>query len=788
MLDFKKWKDYLLNFINSNNVVIFNELKKEQREKASIISNNENLTEKEKMRIEEIDTNFEEKSRIIRETENERQWKTAISIIESTAESCLVRYKNEFDKIPFNGRMANKNFRIYNLFLSFLYDKGSQEWFVPVEWIKRILNLKKIDRNIVSEMNRSFPYIIENGEKKFLFEIHWKKDKKNGKTRGEFIHLKYNKSFDIYFRDINNNFVFYNIEEINNCKNLEEIRFFLYLRKKSWSEKIGGNTVWMTLKKFAEITGINPETKKEKIEKKFEDCVSSLDSRYSVKVSLNRTEKESFAKEYEEKYHITFSTNIENVPSGKIEEDNRKLENEENLMLLKMIFNKDFAQQNEEKIEKLKTEKEERTLYNKSLLKHSRKKKKNNKKVKKETKNIENINKDEIITLTKVTEEELKKPYIVNGKRTKINFTDLEKRNIVDIREFEDGKELAIFRGNALPKGCDRTKFAIPVDIKFELNYILDRLKGFEEEKLDITLNKREINDVMVDFSELDRMSINDAIVYIDKYFKNVEVQHDTDEEKARRRGLSLFYNYFEGTINSEDFLNEIKYSIERNWERLSEGYKEYYCYKAGEKYVPSSEMTQEEENYSSLEEIKDEIQEYSKEEGRTEKEVLCETEQTEKEKETEILLENSQNISENEELIESEQFKKEKAILLKEEDRILKQDEEIQWLHKDIAFSTLKKEEFDYQKDIEPLNMSFNELKTEFENTVSKEGELTKANWKEKFSEYLSKYKTLSDSFNFQIAKMKRIIDNFGTKKCFLDEFDGVSDIKEVDDFPFDF
>ena len=786
MLDFKKWKDYLLNFINSNNVVIFNELKKEQREKASIISNNENLTEKEKMRIEEIDTNFEEKSKIIRETENEKQWRTAISIIESTAEGCLVRYKNEFDKITFNNRMANKNFRIYNLFLSFLYDKGAQEWFVPVEWIKRILNLKKIDRNIVSEMNRSFPYIIENGEKKFLFEIHWKKDKKNGKTRGEFIHLKYNKSFDIYFRDINNNFVFYNIEEINNCKNLEEIKFFLYLRKKSWSEKIGGNTVWMTLKKFTEITGINPETKKEKIEKKFEDCVSSLDSRYSVKVSLNRTEKEAFAKEYEEKYHITFSTNIENVPSGKIEEDNRKLENEENLMLLKMIFNKDFSQQNEEKIEKLKTEKEERTLYNKSLLKNSKKKKK--KKVKKETKNIENINKDETITLTKVTEEELKKPYIVNGKRTKINFTDLEKRNIVDIREFEDGKELAIFRGNALPKGCDRTKFAIPVDIKFELNYILDRLKGFEEEKLDVTLNKREINDVMVDFSELDRMSINDAIVYIDKYFKNVEVEHDTEEEKARRRGLSLFYNYFEGTINSEDFLNEIKYSIERNWERLSEGYKEYYCYKAGEEYIPSSETTKEEENYSSFEEIKDEIQEYSKEEDRSEKEILCETEQTEKEKETEILLENSQNISENEELIQSEQFKNEKAILLKEEDQILKQDEEIQWLHKDIAFSTLKKEEFDYQKDIEPLNMSFNELKNEIENTVSKEDELTKASWKEKFSEYLNKYKTLSDSFNFQIAKMKRIIDNFGTKKCFLDEFDGVSDIKEVDDFPFDF
>lgn len=786
MLNFKKWKDYLLNFINSNNVVIFNELKKEQREKASIISNNENLTEKEKMRIEEIDTNFEEKSKIIRETENERQWRTAISIIESTAEGCLVRYKNEFDKIPFNSRMANKNFRIYNLFLSFLYDKGAQEWFVPVEWIKRILNLKKIDRNIVSEMNRSFPYIIENGEKKFLFEIHWKKDKKNGKTRGGFIHLKYNKSFDIYFRDINNNFVFYNIEEINNCKNLEEMKFFLYLRKKSWTEKIGGNTVWMTLKKFAEIIGVNPETKKEKIEKKFEDCVSSLDSRYSVKVSLNRTEKESFAKEYEEKYHITFSTNIENVPSGKIEEDNRKLENEENLMLLKMIFNRDFSQQNEEKIEKLKKEKEERTLYNKSLLKNSKKKKK--KKVKKETKNIETINKDEAITLTKVTEEELKKPYIVNGKRTKINFTDLEKRNIVDIREFEDGKELAIFRGNALPKGCDRTKFAIPVDIKFELNYILDRLKGFEEEKLDVTLNKREINDVMVDFSELDRMSINDAIVYIDKYFKNVEIEHDTEEEKARRRGISLFYNYFEGTINSEDFLNEIKYSIERNWERLSEGYKEYYCYKAGEEYVPSSETIQEEENYSYFEEIKNEIQKYSKEEDGAEKEVLCETEQTEKEKETEILLENSQNISENEELIESEQFKKEKAILLKEEDRILKQDEEIQWLHKDIAFSTLKKEEFDYQKDIEPLNNSFNELKNEFENTVSKEDELTKASWKEKFSEYLSKYKTLSDSFNFQIAKMKRIIDNFGTKKCFLDEFDGVSDIKEVDDFPFDF
>ena len=165
----------------------------------------------------------------------------------------------------------------------------------------------------------------------------------------------------------------------------------------------------------------------------------------------------------------------------------------------------------------------------------------------------------------------------------------------------------------------------------------------------------------------------------------------------------------------------------------------------------------------------------------------MRETEQTEKKKEAEVLLESNQNISENEELIESEQFKKEKAILLEEEYRILKQNEEIEWLHKDIVFSTLKKEEFNYQKDIKPLNISFDELKNEFENTVSKEDELTKSSWKEKFSEYLNKYKTLSDSFNFQIAKMKRIIENFGTKKSFLDEFDGFS-VKEVDDFPFDF
>ena len=543
-MDFGNWKNYLKNFVSDESFKLFNEIKKEQREKTLIMSSEKELEKEEKDRIKEIDSNFEIKSKKIRETENELVWKSAINVIESTSAGCLVRYKNEFEKIPFSNRMPNKNFRIFNLFLSFLYDKGAEEWFIPLNWIKRILNFEKLGKGEINELKNCFPYIEKDGKKIFLFETHWKTGKVNGQKKGEFVHLIYNKAFDIYFRDIKSNFVFYNIEEINNCKTLEEIKFFLYLRKKSWCEKIGGNTMSLTLDEFAKIVGIKEGTKKDTIRRKFENCLESIDERYSIKATSVRKEKEIFAKNYSEKYEITFTTNVDGVSIGKLEEDNRKLENEENLFLLKMIFNKDFSEENSEKIQILKTEKEERTLHNKNLsktskkrLKKSSKKKailnkveKENTKIKKEKK--DKVKENDVLEMKKMTKEEIEKPYVANGVRTKINFTELEKRNLAGIKEFENGRELGILNGIKLPKGCDRTKFAVPEDIKNELKYVINSLKSISNEILEVSIKSGSLDNFDIQPEIVDEMSIDDAIIFIDKHFKDVAVEKDRKEDK----------------------------------------------------------------------------------------------------------------------------------------------------------------------------------------------------------------------------------------------------------------
>ena len=99
-MDFGNWKDYLKNFVSDESFKLFNEIKKEQREKTLIMSSEKELKKEEKDRIKEIDSNFEMNSKKIRETENELVWKSAINVVESTSAGCLVRYKNEFEKIP----------------------------------------------------------------------------------------------------------------------------------------------------------------------------------------------------------------------------------------------------------------------------------------------------------------------------------------------------------------------------------------------------------------------------------------------------------------------------------------------------------------------------------------------------------------------------------------------------------------------------------------------------------------------------------------------------------------
>lgn len=758
-MDFGNWKNYLKNFVSDESFKLFNEIKKEQREKTLIMSSEKELEKEEKDRIKEIDSNFEIKSKKIRETENELVWKSAINVIESTSAGCLVRYKNEFEKIPFSNRMPNKNFRIFNLFLSFLYDKGAEEWFIPLNWIKRILNFEKLGKGEINELKNCFPYIEKDGKKIFLFETHWKTGKVNGQKKGEFVHLIYNKAFDIYFRDIKSNFVFYNIEEINNCKTLEEIKFFLYLRKKSWCEKIGGNTMSLTLDEFAKIVGIKEGTKKDTIRRKFENCLESIDERYSIKATSVRKEKEIFAKNYSEKYEITFTTNVDGVSIGKLEEDNRKLENEENLFLLKMIFNKDFSEENSEKIQILKTEKEERTLHNKNLsktskkrLKKSSKKKailnkveKENTKIKKEKK--DKVKENDVLEMKKMTKEEIEKPYVANGVRTKINFTELEKRNLAGIKEFENGRELGILNGIKLPKGCDRTKFAVPEDIKNELKYVINSLKSISNEILEVSIKSGSLDNFDIQPEIVDEMSIDDAIIFIDKHFKDVAVEKDRKEDKIRRRAFSLFYNYFEGTINSDVFINEIKNSIKRNWERLSEGSKEWLSIKAGKEYKVEKEEKESEEKLRSLEIIEDNGKENNLVSSQ-DKNISNEKNEEQAEKVEERLFESK--------LVNTENFIDEEGEILELEDKLFEKIEEASLLNEnDWIFSDI-----DFINETKRIKEIYADYKNSFRYLINNKMNLSEETLKQELEKKLNNYKNLLVYLSKHISNMKKAIE----------------------------
>lgn len=766
-MDFSNWKNYLKSFVSDESFELFNEIKKEQREKTLLMSSGKELEKEDKDRIKEIDNNFETNSKKIRETENELAWKSAMNIIESTSAGCLVRYKNEFEKIPFNNRMPNKNFRIFNLFLSFLYDKGAEEWFIPLNWIKRILNFEKLGKGEINELKNCFPYIEKEGKKIFLFETHWKTGKVNGQKRGEFVHLIYNKAFDVYFRDIKSNFVFYNIEEINNCKTLEEIKFFLYLRKKSWCEKIGGNTISLTLDEFAKIAGIKEGTKKDTIRRKFESCLESIDERYSIKATSVRKEKEIFAKNYSEKYEITFTTNVDGVSIGKLEEDNRKLENEENLFLLKMIFNKDFSEENSEKIQILKTEKEERTLHNKNLSKTSKKRtKKSSKKkvilnkvekeVKKEKK--DKAKENDVPEMKKMTKEEIEKPYIANGIRTKINFTELEKRNLAGIKELEDGRELGILNGIKLPKGCDRTKFAVPEDIKSELKYVINSLKSISNEILEVSIKSGSLDDFDIQPEIVDEMSIDDAIIFIDEHFKDVAVEKDRKEDKARRRAFYLFYNYFEGTINSEVFINEIKNSIKRNWERLSEGSKEWLTIKAGKKYKVEKEETESEEKLKSLEIIEDDEKENNLVSSQNENISIEENEKMN------FISENSENCyteKTEEKLIESkfvdtEKFINEEGEILELENKLFEKIEEASLLNEDDWICS----EIDFINETRRIKEIYADYKNSFRYLINNKMNLSEETLKQELEKKLNNYKNLLVCLSKHISNMKKAIE----------------------------
>ena len=368
------------------------------------------------------------------------------------------------------------------------------------------------------------------------------------------------------------------------------------------------------------------------------------------------------------------------------------------------------------------------------------------------------VKENDVLEMKKMTKEEIEKPYVANGVRTKINFTELEKRNLSGIKELEDGRELGILNGTKLPKGCDRTKFAVPEDIKNELKYVINSLKSISNEILEVSIKSGSLDDFDIQPEIVDEMSIDDAIIFIDEHFKDVAIEKDRKEDKIRRRAFSLFYNYFEGTINSDVFINEIKNSIKRNWERLSEGSKEWLSIKAGKEYKVAKEEKESEEKLRSLEIIEDNgkennivsIQNKNISNGKNEKmnfipenSEICYTEKVEEKLFESKLVDNEKFIDEEGEILELENklFEKiEEASLLNEND----------WIFSDI----------DFINETKRIKEIYADYKNSFRYLINNKMNLSEEILKQELENKLNNYKNLLISLSKHISNMKKAIE----------------------------
>ena len=608
----KNFWDKFSKCLIKENVPLFNQIKEEQREKTLLLEKEE-ITKEEEERIEEIKQNFVSISKQIRETQKGIEWYEIIDEEEEeeSASALLVRYKKEFKELPQMETMSLKTFKIYLFALSMIYGRKNTVWEIRTEWMERVLEISKINKTDIRRLKSALPYVVENGKKEFVFnEVKFL----NKKYKEPKLRISFNSDyFKSYFREIQNNFIFFNLEEINKCKSKEEVKLFLFFREHSWSERIGGNSVYVSLEKIRNIMGMRYDYSFEKIEKKFFKVVKDLNQRYSIFPTCFATEFQKSAVDYVKTFDVSVSTDIEAVSIGKLEFENDLLKRKEYITLFKMIFSSNSAQESKEKKSDLQEKKERKKKNNKSLAKREKIKvkissAKEKSYIKPETKqakqNSEKI-KEDSLELKNLTEEEKNNAeetvHYFKGRVVNTFYTPKEQEKMSDVIEVnKNGEivELGVLKTLHLPSGLDRTKFAIPVSIQKEIVEVSSILDDTNKE------NRK------VSAKEVATWNMQEGIDYI-KQVRNLVVNGENKFDLQKRTHFKVYYSYKNGTINSENFINSVLAAKKRFGLPLSRHYiEEELTQEEREKIEREAEeiQKQKEKLEEQAEEVKDEI------------------------------------------------------------------------------------------------------------------------------------------------------------------------------------
>ena len=602
----KNFWDKFSEYLIKENVPLFNQIKEEQREKTLLLEKQEKeeITKEEEERIEEIKQNFVSISKQIRETQKGIEWYEVIDEEEEeeSASALLVRYRKDFKNLPQTENMPLKTFKIFLFALSMIYGRKNTVWEIRTEWMERVLGISKINKTDIRRLKLALPYVVEKGKKEFVFnEVKFL----NRKYKEPKLRLSFNSDyFKNYFREVQNNFVFFNLEEINKCRTKEEIKLFLFFRENSWSEKLGGNSIFVSLEEIRNIMDMRYDYSFEKVEKKFFKAVKDLNQRYSIFPTCFATEFQKSAVDYVKSFDISVSTDIETVSIGKLEFENELLKKKEYITLLKMIFSSNSFQESKEKKSDLKEKKEKKKKNNKSLSKREKIKVKINSvkenayiktEVKQDQKDNENKEvKENTLELKTVTEEENDKETVnyFKGRVVKNFYTPKEQEKMLDVIEVnKNGKivELGVLKTLHLPSGLDRTKFAIPVSIQKEIVEVSSILDDTNKE------NRK------VSAKEVATWNMQEGIDYI-KQVRNLVVNGENKFDLQNRTHFKVYYSYENGTINSENFINSVLVA------------KKKYGLSLSRHYIEEEELTQEER-----EKIEREAEEIQKEKEKLE-------------------------------------------------------------------------------------------------------------------------------------------------------------------------
>ena len=612
----KNFWDKFSEYLIKENVPLFNQIKEEQREKTLLLEKQEKeeITKEEEERIEEIKQNFVSISKQIRETQKGIEWYEVIDEEEEeeSASALLVRYRKDFKKLPQAENMPLKTFKIFLFALSMIYGRKNTVWEIRTEWMERVLGISKINKTDIRRLKLALPYVVEKGKKEFVFnEVKFL----NRKYKEPKLRLSFNSDhFKKYFREVQNNFVFFNLEEINKCKTKEEIKLFLFFRENSWSERLGGNSIFVSLEEIRNIMDMRYDYSFEKVEKKFFKAVKDLNQRYSIFPTCFATEFQKSAVDYVKSFDISVSTDIETVSIGKLEFENKLLKKKEYITLLKMIFSSNSFQESKEKKSDLKEKKEKKKKNNKSLSKREKIKvkinsAKENAYIKTEAKQVKQNSKkikEDSLELKTLTEEEKNNGeetvHYFKGRVVNTFYTPKEQEKMSDVIEVnKNGKivELGVLKTLHLPSGLDRTKFAIPVSIQKEIVEVSSILDDTSKE------NRK------VSAKEVATWNIQEGIDYI-KQVRNLVVNGENEFDLQKRTHFRVYYSYKDGTINSENFINSVLAAKKRFGLSLSRHYieEEELTQEEREKIEREAEQLQKEKEKleEQAEEVKDEI------------------------------------------------------------------------------------------------------------------------------------------------------------------------------------